>query len=451
VVRLTSMTVSLALFTLATAADRNPSTEVRDPGIRPEHTDAGSMLRNLSGPERQLFAAGREIFERINSVKGNAVVADTEAGLGPVFNLDRCAGCHAYPTTGGSSPAENPQITVATREGATNLIPSFLRADGPVYQVRSIPFGNVVPLFTICGRRDAGTCEMRQPNFEKEFSSGRLRFRVPPPLFGDGLIEAIPDVAIIDNRDLKSDEKRRLGIHGRLNCLPSSNLVGRFGWKAQTRSLDIFAAEAYWIEQGVTSELFPEERGAPPANCLLNVTPEDRKNTAARRPVDALSNVSLLAHYVRFLAPLSHEMQSDRNSRQGEALFTKIGCALCHTPELRTGGSAWPSLAGQTAALYSDSLLHHMGAGLADGLSDGSAGPDEFRTAPLWGLGNRVFLLHDGRTKDLVQAIISHSDRSSRRAKAAHFPRSEAEGVIENYLRLSSIDQQSLLHFLRSL
>src|SRR5689334_18725819 len=129
------MTVSLALCTLAIAADRNPSTATRDPGIRPAHVDAGAMLRNLSGPERQLFAVGREVFERINSVKGTAVIADTEAGLGPAFNLDRCAGCHAYPTTGGSSPAENPQISVATREGAANRIPSFLRSDGPVYQV----------------------------------------------------------------------------------------------------------------------------------------------------------------------------------------------------------------------------------------------------------------------------------------------------------------------------
>jgi CxxC motif-containing protein (DUF1111 family) len=126
----------------------------------------------------------------------------------------------------------------------------------------------------------------------------------------------------------------------------------------------------------------------------------------------------------------------------GRQYFINVGCALCHTPSMTTASSSFtPSLNQVPVNLFSDLLVHHMGMGLADGVSQGTAGPDEFRTAPLWGAGQRIFFLHDGRTSDLLQAIQAHSSSGS-----------EANGVIERFNnRLSPEQQQDLLNFLRSL
>jgi CxxC motif-containing protein (DUF1111 family) len=125
----------------------------------------------------------------------------------------------------------------------------------------------------------------------------------------------------------------------------------------------------------------------------------------------------------------------------GKAMFSAIGCAACHTPSLQTAASSFTAgLSNATANLYSDLLVHNMGTNLADGVSQGGAGPDEFRSAPLWGLGQRVFLLHDGRTTDLMDAILEHASSGS-----------EANTVISNFRHLSPQQQQNLLNFLRSL
>jgi CxxC motif-containing protein (DUF1111 family) len=132
----------------------------------------------------------------------------------------------------------------------------------------------------------------------------------------------------------------------------------------------------------------------------------------------------------------------------GRVVFIRIGCAHCHTPSLTTakkvasGSSTQPSaaLSNQTANLFSDLLVHHMGRGLADGITQGGAGPDEFRTAPLWGVGQRVFFLHDGRTTNLLETIDDHRS-----------PGSEATRVVENFRKLGVKEQQDVLNFLRSL
>jgi CxxC motif-containing protein (DUF1111 family) len=128
------------------------------------------------------------------------------------------------------------------------------------------------------------------------------------------------------------------------------------------------------------------------------------------------------------------------SATNGQAQFNQIGCALCHTPSLTTGKSSISALSNQSANLFSDLLVHHMGTGLADSVVQGNAGGDEFRTAPLWGLGQRIFFLHDGRTTDLVQAILAHASTGS-----------EANGVIKNFNTLSTSDRQDILNFLRDL
>ena len=122
------------------------------------------------------------------------------------------------------------------------------------------------------------------------------------------------------------------------------------------------------------------------------------------------------------------------------------GCALCHTPRLRTGESSVSALSDQDVNLFSDLLLHHMGPGLADDILQGGAEGDEFRTAPLWGLGQRIFFLHDGRAGDLVQAILAHQSPASGRFQA-----SEANRVVDRYRGLGEPQKQDLFNFLRSL
>ncbi len=189
---------------------------------------------------------------------------------------------------------------------------------------------------------------------------------------------------------------------GSPNISGNDGSITRFGWKAQNKSLEIFSGEAYNVEQGVTNELFPTERDETPS-CLFNATPEDRTTLDASQPTDVPSDAVKFAFFMRFLAPPT-PVPDTPSIAKGRALFKETGCALCHTPALHTGKSATEALRDKTANLYSDLLLHHMGPGLADEIIQGNAGPDEFRTAPLWGLGQRIFLLHDGRTKNLLEA-----------------------------------------------
>jgi CxxC motif-containing protein (DUF1111 family) len=425
-----------------------------DPGVRGGPAGAGGHLDNLTPTELAFFNTGVERFKEVDAVAN---------GLGPRFNLDSCAGCHAQPDVGGSSPASNPQVNMANSQ---NILPSFITANGPVREVRFVhnpdgsPDGGVHDLFTIAGRPDAPpgctTAQvLRQPNFAAQAANGNVIFRIPTPLFGAGLIESITDEDIIDNMGKNASFKSQLGISGRPNREGNTGTITRFGWKAQNKSLAIFAGEAYLVEQGVTNELFPQERGEPfnggqrvepPDACISQPTPDDTTNFDAAndsQPQTTVSDTVSFAIFGRFLAAPTPAPPSP-STRNGQSLFGQIGCAACHTPSFTTGNSKFgPALTNQPANLYSDLLVHNMGSTLADGVSQGGAGGDEFRTAPLWGLGQRIFLLHDGRTRDLVQAIEAHSDGRN--------GSSEANRVINNFNNLPGSSQQDILNFLRSL
>jgi CxxC motif-containing protein (DUF1111 family) len=427
----------------------------RDPGVRPAAASDGAMLPGLSHMEKQVFGVGLEAFNEVASVQGG--IPDTEAGLGPRFNLDSCAGCHAFPAIGGTSPVVNPQVEVAKKEGASNEIPSFIKVDGPVREARfksnpdGTPDGGVHALFTITGRKDAGGCNIQQPDFRTAVARQNVVFRIPTPVFGAGLIEAIDDDALLANLTAHSARKQGLGIRGRANMNGRPNTSGndgtitRFGWKAQNKSLEIFAGEAYNVEQGITNELFPQERDETP-RCNSNATPESRTNYSAATPLEVPSDVVRFALFMRFLAPPAPAPDTDTIVR-GRKLFEDVGCAMCHTPTLHTGNAAVESLRHKDVNLYSDLMLHNMGPGLADDVSQGNAGGDEFRTAPLWGLGKRIFFLHDGRTKDLLEAIQAHASFGG----GQQYVPSEANQVIGQYNRLNEIDKQHMLNFLRAL
>ena len=427
-----------------------------DPGPRPGPPAAGQPLPGLTPAEMAGFQEGARRFLEIVSVTGTQPGAP-DSGLGPRFNLNSCAGCHAQPAVGGSSPAlnspqvpqANPQIALATAYGAKNNVPPFITVNGPVRVVRFVKNpdgsadGGVHALFTITGRIDAAGCSIAQPDFATAVATGNAIFRIPTPVFGAGLIESIQDAAILANKAANAGAKTALGISGHENRNGNDGTITRFGWKAQNKSLEIFAGEAYNVEEGVTNELFPTERDETPG-CVLNATPEDRTNYSSASILAALSDTTVFGSFMRFLAPAgpAQPMPPQRNAPppNGQNTFNQIGCALCHTPSLTTGISSSAALTQKPVPLYSDLLVHHMGSGLADGILQGTAAGDEFRTAPLWGLGQRIFFLHDGRAIDLKQAIEAHSSNGS-----------EASKVVGAFNTLPPQAQQDLLNFLRSL
>jgi CxxC motif-containing protein (DUF1111 family) len=484
----------------------------------PEPTEparAGGPLPGLSAAQLALFADSLEAFNELDSVTGGG---DTSAGLGPRFNLDSCSGCHAFPAVGGSSGLINPQPTAAKREGARNdaEIP-FLRADGPVVEARfrwlldadgnyrsgsrdygaagRRPDGGVHALFTIAGRSDANGCEISQPPFKQAWNKDNVSLRIPTPLFGLGLVEAISDATIMANslenmklllRLPQTEAAQRtamakvgerlkmydqLGIvgrpgRGRQNRSGNDSTITRFGWKAQNKSLLLFAGEAYNVEQGVTNALFPNERDEEatplPAACKVNATPEDDINfellNSAAAPFSAVADdLVKFELFMRMLAPaksscdLSRSGDCASNIVRGSAVFDQVYCSACHVRQLPVGPASIEAISAQRfAALYSDLLLHKMGSCppnrdhtqrcLADGIAQGEAQGDEFRTAPLWGLGQRIFFLHDGRARDLPGAILAHQG-----------PGSEANAVVRLYARLPTASKQDLVDFLRSL
>src|ERR1022692_2541523 len=423
------LSFSLLSCVLAPAVHLDAQVIARDPGPRGGKVGAGQPVRGLTPGQQRFFNNALSRFLEVDSVGGN-LPGETGKGLGPGFNGNQCASCHAQPATGGSSPSRtafpflgpNPQIAVANLDGASNNIPFFISEDGPVREARFKYFpnpggvlsgqrdGGVHDLFTIQGRVDATntpgisghlqTCRLSQPDFEQMGQLGNLSYRIPTPLFGDGLIENIPDATIERNMVSASATKLALGIAGHPNRTPNDGTISRFGWKAQNKSLQLFAAEAYSVEMGVSNEVFPSKRGYPPTppppNCLFNPTPEDPTNMD--RGLDGPAVPSDVVQFSTFLRYLDHPKPACEGSgcslsvQNGRSSFSAVGCALCHTPSMRTTVSYFGrALSNTEARMYSDLLVHHMGAGLADDIVQGNAGPDEFRSAPLWGLGQRVF------------------------------------------------------------
>jgi CxxC motif-containing protein (DUF1111 family) len=453
-------TLSLLSAAVASAflfANLEPATgqEVaRDPGVRGGAPGAGEHLEGLTANEIRFFELGKEDFEELEDV------AD---GLGPRMNLDGCGACHSQPAIGGSSPAVNPQVAFARAATPSQLpaVAGFIRENGPIREVRLVrnpdgtPDGGVTNTFTISGREGADGCNLRQHDFAQEIANRNIIFRIPSPVFGAGLIEQIPDATILANQAASSTEKRDLGIRGKPNVAVTGRTISgatnrngndgtiaRFGWKAQNQTLLLFSGEAYNVEMGITSELFQSEREQKP-DCQFATVPNDTQNFDAADALTGTTAIQNFANFQRFLAaprPSSRTPGGSDSIGRGRSLFSSTGCALCHTPALRTGNSTVFALRNRDANLFSDLLVHDMGEGLADGVSQGAAGPREFRTAPLWGLGQRIFFLHDGRTADLKVAIREHMSDGS-----------EANGVIRRFNDLRESQKQDLLNFLRSL
>jgi hypothetical protein len=487
----------------------------KDPGVRQGTPGAGSPLQGLTAIELAMFNEGLQRAIQLEGVcddcsdltlgaltdltKANLVTQTNSSGLGVRFNGDQCTVCHNQPALGGSGGfmipnpqdppnqhqrPENPMFRlIPHRKGGANSVPSFVEQFGPIREVRFArkPDGNadggVHQLFTVVGRTDVfppgqpGRCtaEALPPiDFEAEFKEGNTRFRIPLQLFGLGILDGIQDREILGRHKATEVIRQELGIYGIPNRSGNDGTITRFGWKAQNKSIMIFAGEAYNVEMGVTNDLFPQATDENPActadksepNDIFRSDPFDDRNQGFGNPLHELPDWQMFAIFMRFLGAPQPEPFS-ANAQRGQKLFGTdpsnpgVGCFACHTPTMVTPAqSETQALQSLTMHPYTDMLVHHMGKGLADDITQGLATGDMFRTTPLWGIGQRIFFLHDGRTDDLLKAIEAHH---SLRGDCDDSPRapcygpSEANGVISRFNALSRRDKEAVLQFLRSL
>ena len=283
--------LTVALITCGYTLGQTRSAPV-DPGVRGGAAGAGGPLQGLTADETAFFLDGQARFAEIEVVNKGA-----NNGLGPRFNSNQCFSCHSQPNMGGTSPAKNPLPEVAALDGAKNAVPWFIVPNGPIREARfkksnGNADGEVHDLFVITGRADAPGCNIAQFDFlpagnplTGQGGNQNIIFRIPTPVFGAGLIEAISDSAILANQQANASAKSELGIHGHANAHLSGNVnlsandgtITRFGWKAQNKSLLMFAGEAYNVEMGISNQLFPQERDETPG-CIFNPTPNDTLN-----------------------------------------------------------------------------------------------------------------------------------------------------------------------------
>ena len=474
--------LALLLLVVSVAATKGHAqgNQPTDPGVQAANRNTGAGLASLSTADgsEQYFQNGLSRFEAVDGVSNSSNI-----GLGPRFNSNSCVSCHSQPAPGGSGPAVNPEFTFTNGTpplvAPNNSTPSFITANGPTREARfpfffdssgnvntSAPNGGVEDLFTVTGRPDAGSCALSQPPFQQAVQANNIIFRIPLATFGDGLVENLDESTLLSNQS--ANLNNNFGVAGTFNHNGNDGTIARFGWKAQNKSLELFTGEAYNVEQGVSNEIFTQDRPLPeedqsgaglPANCLnlsLQGYPEDKTNYAATPGADQYAtNASIpsdtvqFSMFMRFLAPpargavvMNGQPVNSTQISKGAALFSSVGCATCHNSVINSTqpSSMTAALSKQPVNAFSDFEIHHMGAGLADNVSQGGAGGDQFRTAPLWGLGERIFLLHDGRTSDLLQAIVQHQSQGS-----------EANTVVDNFNNLNGQQQQEVLDFLRSL
>jgi CxxC motif-containing protein (DUF1111 family) len=365
-------------------------------------------MPGLTAAELSAFARGDAEFERRFA---------PASGLGPIFNNVSCASCHSGD---GRGRLEHALQRIGTADN------DMLRSmGGPQIQNQAIPGA--------------------QP--ETVPPGVAVSLRLPPPVFGVGLIEAISEQAILANSD--PDDANGDGISGRVNWVAAASYVnarepgagiglrlGRFGRKSQISNLVEQVVEAYHQDVGITSPFRPAENGHPGSSVPIEAI--DRVTD----PEIPAATVQAVVHYIRALAPPAPGAETE-NVSEGRRVFETIGCAQCHVATLRTGVSPIPALSNTDVTLYSDLLLHDMGDALADNRADAQASGREWRTTPLWGLrlmkqflNGEAFLLHDGRARTVEEAISLHGGEAAR-ARAA-------------FIALSDVKRRALLDFVES-
>lgn len=426
---------SSALFTATLAA----SLAVANPPRPVPPTPIGAPVPGLTAQQLALFNAGKAAYEKNFTV---------QEGLGPLFRERSCVACHGFPATGGSDPGTTNNVThfMLNNDGNWMLALEF---GGPVVQHR-----------TIQNEPGGASCTL-QPEAVPPLPKVTTSQRHSSPVFGFGLLDAVPDDEIREwqgkkpwkdpsvigfaqyGNELESLVRLRAFTFDISRRQPAGAArVGRFGWKAQTPTLFQFTTEPFNIELGVSTPYFPRENspdGAPlPSTCLL----------AGSQPNDSGSASSLkLFHFQALLAAPAPGPRTPR-AFYGQLMFHATGCADCHRPTMRTTRDYYLPMADGTVqrvdalsnkliAPYSDLLIHDMGPGLADGRVMGAAGPQFWRTTPLWGTRHKRRYLHDGSAATVHDAIERHGG--------------ESDASTARYDALSPAQQAALIEFVESL
>jgi CxxC motif-containing protein (DUF1111 family) len=376
--------------------------------LRIVHVDAqqgprlGEPLAGISPRQLEEFRMGLDDFLEVET---------SEEGLGPAFNGTSCAVCHNVPVVGGAGVIG--EIRAAGRDASGRPIP--LSPDGEtLFQLFSTPLHG---------------CQVQLPA-----EAVIIARRIPIPLFGAGLVEAIPDETILALAD--PDDANRDGVSGRAaivrDIATGDARVGRFGWKAQHATLLAFGADAYRNEMGITNDLFRDELGVGLTaeqyrRCDPFPDPEDRIDPATRR-----RGIDNFESFMKMLAPAGRgDITAQVNA--GEQLFASVGCATCHVPVMMTGPSREPLFDRQAVRLFSDVLLHDIGTG--DDIPQAAAQPDEIRTPALWGLRFRRPLLHDGSAATIDDAIARHRNEAERSRRAFDELAPEMKAALLAFLR----------------
>jgi CxxC motif-containing protein (DUF1111 family) len=390
-------------------------------------------------------------------------------GLGPTFNEDRCAHCHENNGRAGA-PADHGNvergmlvrlsIPGADAHGGPLPHPAY----GDQLQNRGVPRrvpaeGQVVVTYETSevSFADGEKVVLRKPKLEfRELQFGELgpniltSPRIAPAMVGMGLLEAVPDQTIL----ALAKEQAQRGVNGRANYVwdveNEQVVLGRFGWKANQPNIRQQTAAAFLGDIGATSYLFPEEN-CPSVQAKCLELPSASKcggqggcTGNQYRPEVVPSRLSNITFYLQALAVPARRNADDPRVKRGEELFAQANCSACHVPELKTGPKpALRAAANQIIRPYTDLLLHDMGEELADGRPDFKAGPRDWRTAPLWGIGllktvnGHRDLLHDGRARDITEAILWHGG--------------EAEKSREAFRDMPKADREALVRFVEAL
>lgn len=404
---------------------------------------------NLDAEQRMRFVVGNSFFTQ-PWVSAGASVSGRD-GLGPLFNAAACQDCHIR--DGRGLPPSGPDDVLRS------AVLRIARADGtadPIYgrhiQTRSLPGMTAEARVAISWQEHAVTLHdgqrisLRQPQIQiTEWAYGpaaddlRMSLRIAQPMIGMGLLEAIPASAIRQQRDRMANGQvpgRAAQVH---DIASGTQRLGRFGWKATQPSVRQQSLDALINDIGITSALFPEQNCSPTQQAIAC-----RHFASGGQPELQPDIEAALVFYAQHLAPPARREHARPEVRNGEQLFHRIGCADCHRPSWQTAASSTPASANQLIWPYSDMLLHDMGPGLADGIIEGAASGQHWRTQPLWGLGQvktvggaSAAYLHDGRARSLSEAILWHGG--------------DAAAARDAWAALTRAQRDQLLLFLESL
>ncbi|MEM7445568.1 MAG: di-heme oxidoredictase family protein [Pseudomonadota bacterium] len=428
---------------------------------------------NISFAERADFNIGNSIFRRLwVSAPSSTAASD---GLGPLYNSRACQSCHLRDGRGHPPTANFPEDNAESMLMRLSVPPSTeeqraLLAEGRISSVPDPVYGGQLQDLGIVNQpaeghihtewreiqvtlADGEVVSLREPTYSianpaygPPSPDLMMSVRIAPQMIGLGLLEAIPEERILALAD--PDDITGNGISGRPNYVWSDEagevVLGRFGWKAGQPTLNQQNAHAFAGDIGLSSPLVPFPWGdctEAQADCLDAIHGDAENGGGIEIPATLMEP---LEFYTQHLAVPARRDVDDPTVLAGRALFYETGCVTCHVSRhLTRDDAATDALSRQLIWPYTDLLLHDMGPGLADNRPDGRASGQEWRTPPLWGIGltetvsGHTNFLHDGRARNLTEAILWHGG--------------EAQTQRDAFAAMTAEERAALIAFLNSL